>query len=131
MPLHEENAPSYVCGFEGCTRVYTSEKNKTAHINAYHLKTKTFPCSICSQVFLYKHVLERHMLVHDENRKTKRKTKERQPLSLVETLTGDQGTNTTHPCTIENCPLEFLREYDLHRHLESAHDITDPVALEQ
>ncbi|KAJ3148047.1 Strongly-conserved Zn-finger binding protein (TFIIIA) [Geranomyces michiganensis] len=137
MQVHEEKRTVWVCEWEGCGKEFASAKSRTVHFRASHEHIIPFTCEHpgCDAAFAHKHLLVRHRRVHenkaacDTNGSTPRPRKKRSdaipPPSLLEMITGfgyaAPATGRVLSCTVEGCKSMFRREYDLKRHVASAH----------
>ena len=53
----------YKCPYKECLKVYSSYYNLSVHIKTFHLKIKSFCCSICSNKYYHKVSLKKHLMI--------------------------------------------------------------------
>ena len=53
----------YKCPYKNCVKVYSSQYNLFIHIKTYHLKIKSFSCSLCSNKYFHKVSLKKHLMI--------------------------------------------------------------------
>ena len=109
------------------------------HIRTVHENVKPFICGFegCGKTFGYRKVLQRHEMWHAQPVRRER-NKITKSVSVVDEIagTGYEETGRGIPCTVTGCEWLFAREYDLQRHLGSAHgdatavDISPPPIAE-
>ncbi|ORY46918.1 hypothetical protein BCR33DRAFT_715318 [Rhizoclosmatium globosum] len=122
------------CVWDGCGKVFSTRSNWSVHVRAVHLGEKRFVCEGCGERFGYMHLLARHRAkVHggvsevgardsdtvklDSNEDMKQEEDVRLLLSgFTSTSAGKELV-----CPTTGCLVRFGREYDLFRHLETAH----------
>ncbi|KAJ3134130.1 Strongly-conserved Zn-finger binding protein (TFIIIA) [Geranomyces variabilis] len=138
MKGHEEKKAVWVCESEGCEKQFASAKSRAVHSRATHDHIVPFTCEHpgCDAAFAHKHLLVRHRRVHenaaaagdDGNAKPlprKKRSDAIPPPSLLEMITGfgyaAPETGRVLSCAVEGCKSMFRREYDLKRHVASAH----------
>lgn len=53
----------YKCPYKECLKVYSSYYNLSVHIKTFHLKIKSFCCSICLNKYYHKVSLKKHLMI--------------------------------------------------------------------
>ena len=53
----------YKCPYKECLKVYSSYYNLSVHIKTFHLKIKSFCCSICLNKYYHKVSLKKHLMM--------------------------------------------------------------------
>jgi general transcription factor IIIA len=90
-----------------------------------HEQVKPFVCEFegCGRAFGFKKVLQRHELTHTQPAPPRERKKNGTKLSLIDEIagTGYEKIGRDIRCTVADCEWRFIREYDLKRHLASAH----------
>jgi general transcription factor IIIA len=117
-PLH---VPSVQCSFDGCEKVFMTEKSLGVHVKSFHLQIKPFECDWpeCKSRFSNKPLLARHLKTHLNPKPRKKRKDAFHPPDLVESISGNYKTETelNYPCGL--CSVRFRRQYDLDRHQTS------------
>lgn len=125
------------CTYDGCSKSFKSQKSLNVHINTCHLQLRPFACDICKKSFGHKHLLHRHLKVHEKpqsNELTEIKNESESHLPSIEDITGLKYKQRQFDCPIRkllelnddnniNCNFRYSRTYDLRRHLSSAHSL--------
>jgi hypothetical protein len=58
------------CPYNECLKVYSSHYNLSVHIKTFHLKIKSFVCSLCGNKYYHKVSLKNHLMIeHKLNQK--------------------------------------------------------------
>ena len=58
------------CPYKECLKVYSSHYNLSVHIKTFHLKIKSFVCSLCGNKYFHKVSLKNHLMIeHKLNQK--------------------------------------------------------------
>lgn len=95
------------------------------HIRVVHEQVKPFICGFegCGQTFGFKKVLQRHELCHTQPAPPRERKKLVKAVNALDEIagTGYEETGRDIRCTVTGCAYRFTREYDLKRHLTSAH----------
>ena len=64
----------YKCPYKNCMKVYSSHYNLSVHIKTFHLKIKSYTCTLCSNKYFHKVSLKKHlMLEHKFNKEQLKK----------------------------------------------------------
>jgi hypothetical protein len=122
LETHDTNREIIKCSYQLCDREFKSFKSMKVHINSFHLNVRPFECSICSDSFAYKHILDRHISTHLNHDPKKRK--DTRPIAdIFQSLTGFEHPRTIGKiaCQFEKCEFRFNRIYDLQRHMKAVH----------
>lgn len=53
----------FKCPYINCLKVYSSHYNLSVHIKTFHLKIKSFECSLCSNKYFHKVSLKKHLMI--------------------------------------------------------------------
>jgi hypothetical protein len=53
----------YKCPYKECLKVYSSYYNLSVHIKTFHLKIKSFCCTICPNKYYHKVSLKKHLMI--------------------------------------------------------------------
>ena len=53
----------FKCPYKNCLKVYSSHYNLSVHIKTFHLKIKSFVCSLCSNKYFHKVSLKKHLMI--------------------------------------------------------------------
>jgi hypothetical protein len=53
----------FKCPYNNCLKVYSSQYNLSVHIKTYHLKIKSFLCSLCPNKYFHKVSLKKHYMI--------------------------------------------------------------------
>ena len=100
------------------------------HHKIAHLGMREFKCLQCPEQFAHNRTLKAHVVRHHSEKLQREEIPdpilspvETSPIDLVGRLTGEAyAAQDRHLSCIEpDCHLTFGREYDLIRHIESAH----------
>ena len=72
--LDSENSSNekkfFKCPYNECLKVYSSHYNLSVHIKTFHLKIKSFICSLCGNKYYHKVSLKNHLMIeHKLNQK--------------------------------------------------------------
>lgn len=138
--VHEGLRKVARCDWSGCGRIFSSPGALRVHQAAVHEGRKPYECETCHKCFGHKHLLVRHRRTHQsaeqeqrsENVPTPQETDQEQRVnqveddlqaaSLVEALIGGTRKDiVVLECPFLECRRVFHRDYDLRRHLCSAH----------
>ncbi|QSL64537.1 hypothetical protein MERGE_001838 [Pneumocystis wakefieldiae] len=132
LQIHEKSLKErrlYHCTVNDCQKSFTRSFYLQKHIEIVHEQKKEFVCNIdnCNMKFGYKKLLIAHQLhVHsqsEENDIKKIRSKVVTKVGPVNLLTGFDysGSGRDISCLVQGCKWQFLREYDLKRHIKSYH----------
>ncbi|EMR08490.1 hypothetical protein PNEG_03316 [Pneumocystis murina B123] len=132
LQVHEKSLEErrlYHCSINNCQKSFTRSFALQKHIEIVHEQKKEFVCNIdnCGMKFGYKKLLIAHKLyLHnqsEENYIKKIRSKVAAKVGPVSLLTGfdysESGRDIS--CLVQGCKWQFLREYDLKRHIKSYH----------
>ncbi len=53
----------FKCPYNNCLKVYSSQYNLSVHIKTFHLKIKSYLCSICPNKYFHKVSLKKHLML--------------------------------------------------------------------
>ena len=61
----------FKCPYDTCLKVYSSHYNLSVHIKTFHLKIKSFCCSLCHNKYFHKVSLKKHLMLEHKFDKEK------------------------------------------------------------
>ncbi|KAJ3189550.1 Transcription factor IIIA [Irineochytrium annulatum] len=139
MKCHEEPSLRELlpCPHDSCERAahgFTTMYNLKSHVDSVHLGLRPWVCKEegCGNAFTHKHSLARHRrTAHVEGPKPRKPRKDksdsRPELGLADLFTGmdyedAEKSGRRFACEVEGCNFRYRRQYDLDRHVRSAHD---------
>ncbi|KAG9305631.1 hypothetical protein G9A89_001692 [Geosiphon pyriformis] len=125
---HDPNRIMFSCEWEGCDGYYHSLKNLNAHVQRVHQRIRPFQCDWpeCEYKFTTKNEMQKHKrAIHEQSkpRQWKKIGTYNNEISLIEHFTGGNYEESGRKigCLVKGCQYRYKREYDLQRHLKSAH----------
>lgn len=97
-----------------CEKEFCSRSNLKSHLIAVHSSELPFVCHECGKSYGYKKLLKRHI----EKKHIHSQTTEELSVSADDLLIKKERNVI---CPNQNCHRRFFRQYDLDRHIQSAH----------
>ncbi|KAJ3192091.1 hypothetical protein HK101_007067 [Irineochytrium annulatum] len=148
MKCHEDPSLRELlpCPHDGCERAahgFTTMYNLKSHVDSVHLGLKPWVCKEegCGDAFTHKHSLARHRrTAHVEGPKPRKPRKDksdnRPEPGVADLFTGmhyedAEKSGRRFACEVEGCKFRYHRQYDLSRHVRSAHDASPAVEVEK
>ncbi|KAG0199522.1 hypothetical protein BGX28_007243 [Mortierella sp. GBA30] len=128
LKIHDTSRPQVSCTYDGCIKVFSTERTLAVHVKTVHKRLKdapVFKCDYegCGRTFDYKHVLERHKNRIHEEPKPRKKRQDAIEATFMDSIVGftkeDAEAKLPFACTVPDCNARYSSERLLNRHLNS------------
>ncbi|KAF9202857.1 hypothetical protein BGZ49_007012 [Haplosporangium sp. Z 27] len=129
IKIHDNNRPVVPCTYEGCTKMYSTERTLATHVKTVHEKAPDAPkfkCEYegCGMGFEFKHVLEKHVQRKHVNPQPRKKRSDAIESTILDDLFGFTENEAIEKlpfaCSFPDCEQRYSKERHLRKHLKSS-----------